>query len=411
MSHPDQIFEQVKAWDQDAVRNARVLVVGAGALGNEVLKNLALLNVGKIAILDFDHVEHSNLSRSVLFREEDAKETRFKAHVAAERLVEINGDLSILTLVGDVASELSIGLLKQIDVVIGCLDNRLARLYLNRLCWRAGVPWVDGGILNLSGQIAAYLPQESCYECTLSEAAWKEIRLRQGCTDMATRYALQGQAPTTPIAASIAGALQVQEALRIVMGKKGAGLSGKMLNFEGAHNHFGVYDLSPLKPSCQSHYHYEPILAADGLSFNSTVGDTFAWLREQAGILEPVIHLDHSVTKSIAGLSTGKLIQATLPIHHFSDRLAREFGAPQNELCGIPPRSMHEKVTENGGFESLPLWRLGIPQGHVIRIGRGAERLFLSLSGDLPAMTFGKGIKHLPNPWLNIAAAHLLAKS
>lgn len=411
MSHPDQIFEKIQAWDQDAVRKAKVLVVGAGALGNEVLKNLALLNVGRIAILDFDNIEHSNLSRSVLFRPSDAEKGRLKAHVAAERLREINPDLSILTLVGDVATDLSIGLIQQVDVVIGCLDNRLARLYLNRLCWRAGVPWVDGGILNLSGQVAAYLPKESCYECTLSETAWKEIRLRQGCTDMARRYANEGHAATTPIAASIAGALQVQEALRIVMGKQEMGLSGKMLNFEGAHNHFGIYEMAPLKSDCQSHYHYDPIIQAKTLSFKSTVAETFEWLRANTSLNEPVVHLDHSCTYQIAGLRTGRIQHVRLPIHHFSDRLAKEFGAAQNELCGVPQGALHEKLEENQAYEGLPLWRFGIPQGHVLRIGRGAERMFLSLAADFPALAFGETIKHLSNPWWNIPAAQLLTES
>jgi len=218
MSLSDDIFDHVPQWDQEKVRNARVLVVGAGALGNEVLKNLALLNVKRIAILDFDRVEASNLSRSVLYRPSDAELGRPKAVAAAERLLEINSELEILVQMGDVAIDLSLGLLANVDVIIGCVDNRLARLYLNRLAWRAGKPWVDGGILNLSGQVAAYIPGKSCYECGLTAQGWADIRQRLGCTDMARRYALGGRATTTPIAASIIGAMQVQEALKLVMG-------------------------------------------------------------------------------------------------------------------------------------------------------------------------------------------------
>src|ERR1700693_2548003 len=69
-------------WDQAKLRRARVLVVGAGALGNEIVKNLALLGVGNLYIADMDRVENSNLSRSVLYRESD--HGRFKADVAAE---------------------------------------------------------------------------------------------------------------------------------------------------------------------------------------------------------------------------------------------------------------------------------------------------------------------------------------
>jgi DNA-binding transcriptional regulator YhcF (GntR family) len=74
-------FELISWWEREKVAKARVLVVGAGALGNEVVKNLALMGVGNVFILDFDTIEMANLSRSVLYRESDTG--RRKAEVAA----------------------------------------------------------------------------------------------------------------------------------------------------------------------------------------------------------------------------------------------------------------------------------------------------------------------------------------
>jgi len=74
-------FKLIGWWDQQRLRSARVLVIGAGALGNEIIKNLALLGVGNVVIADKDTIENSNLSRSVLYREADAG--RSKAVVAA----------------------------------------------------------------------------------------------------------------------------------------------------------------------------------------------------------------------------------------------------------------------------------------------------------------------------------------
>ncbi|HHG84443.1 MAG TPA: ThiF family adenylyltransferase, partial [Bacteroidetes bacterium] len=233
MSTRDEVLQQVPGWDQDRVREARILVVGAGALGNEVLKNLALLNVRRIVIADFDRVEMSNLSRSVLFRAEDAHAHRPKAEVAAERLLDLNPNLEILSLNGDLMCDLGLGLLRNIDVAIACVDNRLARLYLNRWCFRVGIPWVNGGILNLSGQVSSYQMGHSCYECGLTKIGWKDIRERMGCTDMARRYAMSGQVPTTPISASIIAAIQVQEALKLFRGQKEQSLLGKMFSYEG----------------------------------------------------------------------------------------------------------------------------------------------------------------------------------
>src|SRR3954462_13423177 len=91
-------------WRQERLAEARVLVVGAGALGNEVLKNLSLLGVGTVVVIDLDAVEPSNLSRSVLFRLEDGG--RSKAEVAATRAGEINPEVTFRPIRGDVITDL-----------------------------------------------------------------------------------------------------------------------------------------------------------------------------------------------------------------------------------------------------------------------------------------------------------------
>jgi ThiF family/Inner membrane component of T3SS, cytoplasmic domain len=91
-------FEAIEWWDQARLARARVLVVGAGALGNEVIKNLALLGVGHLAVTDMDRVELSNLSRSVLFRASD--EGRPKAECAARAARGIFPDMPAHALTG-----------------------------------------------------------------------------------------------------------------------------------------------------------------------------------------------------------------------------------------------------------------------------------------------------------------------
>ena len=78
---------------QDQVSAAHVMVVGCGALGNEVLKNLVLMGVTHIVVVDFDIVEMGNLTRSVLFTKSDAERKRLKVEVVAERLREMNADV------------------------------------------------------------------------------------------------------------------------------------------------------------------------------------------------------------------------------------------------------------------------------------------------------------------------------
>jgi len=109
-------FDFISWWERDKVADAKVLVVGAGALGNEVVKNLTLMGVGHILVIDFDTIEYSNLSRSVLFRESDAK--RKKSQVVAARAKELNPQTKIQYLHGDVTTELGLGVVRRMDVVI-----------------------------------------------------------------------------------------------------------------------------------------------------------------------------------------------------------------------------------------------------------------------------------------------------
>ncbi len=87
----DSTFQLLSWWRKERIAAAKVMVVGAGALGNEVLKNLALLGVGHILIVDMDHIEYSNLSRSILYRPEDSKYKRMKADVAADGGIPLAG--------------------------------------------------------------------------------------------------------------------------------------------------------------------------------------------------------------------------------------------------------------------------------------------------------------------------------
>lgn len=209
----------IKWWDQERLRAARVMVAGAGALGNEIVKNLALLGVGHILICDFDTVEPSNLSRSVLFRRGD--EGQRKAEVAARRAMELNPDVCAAWFHGDITADLGRGVVRRMDVVIGGLDNRAARLALSDACWSLGVPYIDGGTHTFEGQVRVFQPpQGPCYACTLSEESWKGINERIRCNlllGMSDEQAT-GKVATTPIASSIIAALEVQEAVELLHG-------------------------------------------------------------------------------------------------------------------------------------------------------------------------------------------------
>src|SRR5688572_29729595 len=172
----DAPLKLIDWFDVERVRAAKILVIGAGAIGNEVLKNLALLGIGHIFIVDRDTIEMSNLSRSVLYRAAD--NGKDKAATAARAVRELNAVVNTTYQKGDVTLDVGLGFLRRMDVVIGCLDNNQARLYINRACWKVGKSWIDAGIGQLNGQVRVFMPGNgACYECSLSEAQYEEMRI------------------------------------------------------------------------------------------------------------------------------------------------------------------------------------------------------------------------------------------
>src|SRR5260370_37343138 len=103
------------------------------------------------------------------------------------------------------------------DMVFSCLDSRMARRSVNRMCEKLRKPWVDGAMENLLGEVAAYLPGEGpCYECTLTHAERVLIAQAASCRGIAIRNLSTGKVPTTSTMGSIISALEVHEGVKIL---------------------------------------------------------------------------------------------------------------------------------------------------------------------------------------------------
>ena len=268
MSSPSQTFEIGEAdrydslrlipwWDQQRLAAAKILVVGAGAIGNETIKNLCLLGVGNIAIVDMDTIESSNLSRSILFRQSDTG--AMKAEVAARFAKEINPKVNVIPLTSNVIHAVGLGWFADADCVLGCLDNREARLWLNRCCWHVGTPWIDAGIQEISGVVQVFQPPDgTCYECGMKEADYQLINVRYSCPLLQAEDVSKGRVPTSPTIASVVAGWQVQEAIKLIHGLPTAESSAMV--FHGMTN--SVYQTKlPKRDECLSHDPWdEPIL-------------------------------------------------------------------------------------------------------------------------------------------------------
>ncbi|NVB83981.1 MAG: ThiF family adenylyltransferase [Kofleriaceae bacterium] len=241
--------ELIEWWDQQRVRDARILVIGAGALGNEILKLLALVGAGWTLVYDPDRIERSNLSRTVLFRESD--EGQFKADVAVRRMKEINPDVHAHAVCENVLLRGGLGVFAWADVVIGAVDNREARVFINSACARVGKTWVDGAIEAFSGVVRVFSPASgACYECTMNKTDRKLLAERRSCALLARDAVARGHVPTSAVSASIIGAMEVQEAIKVLHGQPT--LSGEGLHIDGM---FGESSRVryPRREDCQGH--------------------------------------------------------------------------------------------------------------------------------------------------------------
>jgi molybdopterin/thiamine biosynthesis adenylyltransferase len=362
-------------WDRRRVAEATVLVAGAGALGNEVLKNLALCGVGRLLVVDFDAVESANLSRSVLFREADRG--RNKAEVAAEAVRRLNPDVAVRVIAGDLTRAVGGGVFRHVDAVVGCLDNREARLFLNRACLRVGKPWVDGAIHEMLGEARVFARgRGGCYECTLVRADYEAMNVRYSCSSLARDLVLEGKVATTPTIASIIAGIEAQEVLKLLHGL--AVDPGKGLVFNGLTNE--AYTVTyPFKESCFSHQSCGDVEECPGLSASSTVAGTLAHMRGRLGedaFLE--LELDLLVDFECAnGHPSPPVLE---PVTRVPESAAR---CPD---CGSLrwPRQTHV-LDGSEPYQDRTLADLGIPPFGLVcgRTPRGGIRYF-ELTGDYP---------------------------
>ncbi len=376
-------FSLISWWDQAKLRAARVLVVGAGALGNEIVKNLALLGVGNVLVADLDRVENSNLSRSVLYRRRD--NGQYKADVAAAAAADLYPDIKAHPFVGNVVYDLGLGAYRWADVVIGGLDNREARLSINRNCYRLGVPWVDGAIQQIDGAARVFVPETHplgkpdapCYECTMSQTDWRLLQLRRSCNLLSKTEMEAGKTPTTPTISSIIAGVQCQEAVKILHGMEP--ISGQAWNFAGlsADVYMSTFQR---KPTCYSHDPVERVVALPWSAATTTVAQALAEARRQLG---PAAELE---------LARDVLHKMACPGCGAEEELFVSLGRVGSDKAACPACGAKRevvtfyKVRGTEAFLGRTLAGIGVPAFDVL-VARTADRAVgLELSADAGAV-------------------------
>lgn len=262
------------------IKNVRILVVGAGAGGNEVLKNLLLMGFGNITIIDFDHVEDSNLSRTTLFRKEDIGKS--KAIVAAERLSEmaLHESPNIRGIHGNLMTDVGKHIFWEHDIVICCVDTQKARAYINDWCVRSNTPFFEMGFTGFDVNISFFAPEgeiiqadgtriESlpsndglfpilkgkfpvCLREAIGIGDFEEKR--NSCSGYKIKDVNLAKIPTIQVSAAMAGVLVATELIKYLDGKET--IRNKMLMFYGRRY---IMDILNFNRNPQCHIHEENI--------------------------------------------------------------------------------------------------------------------------------------------------------
>ncbi len=248
---------------QLALRNAAVLIVGAGGLGSPAAMYLAAAGVGRIGVADGDRVDPSNLHRQLLHRTDDVGS--LKALSARATINEINPNVQVDAIGERVSAENALDLVTAYDVVIDGTDNFPTRYLLNDACVLAGRPLVYGSVDRFEGQVSVFASEHGpCYRCLFPRPP--QSGTVQNCAEAGVLGVLPG----------LIGTLQATEALKLIVGL-GDPLTGRLLIVDTLTMRFrtiGV-DRDPTCPACGTRQireliDYEAFCAGDPIRTEAT---------------------------------------------------------------------------------------------------------------------------------------------
>jgi len=216
--HRHLILDQIGLTGQLKLKQAKVLVIGAGGLGCPVLQYLTAAGVGNIGIIDGDRVDQSNLQRQILYTTDDVG--KFKAKSASDRLSKLNPFVKFQVFNFFLNRDNVIDLFKSYDIIVDGTDNFPTRYLVNDACILANKPLVFGSIFKFQGQVSVFNYQGSgTYRCLYPSPP------KQGsvpnCSDVGVLGVLPG----------IIGSLQANETIKLITGI-GNPLINKLLYFD-----------------------------------------------------------------------------------------------------------------------------------------------------------------------------------
>jgi molybdopterin/thiamine biosynthesis adenylyltransferase len=213
------VLREIGGPGQKALRDAKVLVIGAGGLGAPALQYLAAAGVGTIGVIDDDVVENANLQRQVIHRDQDIGIP--KVFSAQSAMVAQNPYVEVLPYHRRLTDAMAVDLVAEYDLVLDGTDNFETRYLVNRVAVEAGKPLISGALSQWEGQISVFDPASGapCYQCIFPEAP--ADGLAPSCAEAGVIGPLPG----------VIGSMMAVEAIKVITGA-GQPLRGEMLIYD-----------------------------------------------------------------------------------------------------------------------------------------------------------------------------------
>jgi len=228
------LLREIGPEGQEKLKNARVLVAGAGGLGSPVAMYLAAAGVGTLGICDGDTVDRSNLQRQILHG--TGRLGQNKVTSAQATLADINPNIRIVAHDCFLGPENAPQIIADYDFVLDCTDSFESKFLINDACVRVGKPFCHAGVLQFCGQLMTWLPGRGlpCYRCVFRKAPPPASPAEKGVLGAAV---------------GVIGCLQAMEAVKCITGA-GRPLTGVLLTFDALQGDFRQIVLPGAAPNC-----------------------------------------------------------------------------------------------------------------------------------------------------------------
>lgn len=226
------LLDEVGQEGQEKLKNAKVLVIGAGGLGCPVLTYLACAGVGYIRVIEEDIISISNLNRQFLYHLDQTGQK--KAETVKEHLLSVHPEIKVDAVSERITAENAEKFLDGIDLVVDCVDNAHTRLVMNDICLKKKIPLVEGGVEGFYGFVTVVTEKTACLRCMGIEDVPKDRVI-----------------PVLGTTAGVIGTLEANECIKLILGLDST-LKGAMLQYDG---YQGTIKRIPVRkdPKCKLH--------------------------------------------------------------------------------------------------------------------------------------------------------------